>query len=268
MTRRLLALTLVALFLYFSPTANADTGEDLHRLHQLRLAAQKTLGDFYMFNGMEGDQRYAQKIDEALQAAHGYLQQIGAMPGDASRALRERLDEQWAGYESALNVLIGQIRNRGYPELQLIADLAERNQQLMELSGELYERIQQESGKPVPPLTQQSRAQSLLMQAIAVDYASRSASVGGSFFGNPESVRPIDELAREFAGQLERMTKAPQNSPQIARDLDSVSTKWRYIEKSLRNYNQNSVPFLVNKYSDSIIEELETVAQQYAVANL
>ena len=43
-----------------------------------------------------------------------------------------------------------------------------------------------------------------------------------------------------------------------------MAIKWRYIEKSLQNYNQNSVPFLINKYSDRIIEDLEKVSGLYA----
>ncbi|CAD5108837.1 hypothetical protein [Zestomonas carbonaria] len=267
MTRRLLAISLTAL-LSFSHGAAADTADDLLKLHQVRLAAQKTLGDFYMYNGMEGDQRYAQMIDASLREAEENLRQIGAMPGESSQALRSQLDQQWAGYESSLKNLVAQIKEQGFPDLQPIADLAARNQRLMELSDELYGRIQQESGTQVPPLTQQSREQSLLMQTISVDYASRSASVGGSFFGGPDEARPIDELVKEFAGRLDSMENAPQNTPQIQSNLENVSTKWRYIEKSLQNYNENSVPFLVNKYSDSIIEGLEAVAAQYAVAKL
>lgn len=43
-----------------------------------------------------------------------------------------------------------------------------------------------------------------------------------------------------------------------------MAIKWHYIEKSLRNYNQNSVPFLVNKNADRIIDGLEKVAALYA----
>ncbi|MCY1543835.1 hypothetical protein D9M68_796680 [compost metagenome] len=137
----------------------------------------------------------------------------------------------------------------------------------MTLGLELYSKIQQESGQNVPPLTQQSREQSLLMQAIAVDYASRSASVGATFMGGGDN-RPIEELVSEFANKLTSMEKAPQNTPQITQTLNGVSTKWRYIEKSLMNYNENSVPFLINKYSDSIIEGLEDVSAQYSATQL
>lgn len=265
MSSRLFALLLVSAL---SGTAVADTADDLLKLHQIRLATQKTLGDFYMYNGMEGDQRYAHAIETSLQTADESLQKMGAMPGAGSQALRAQFDTQWNGYETSLKGLVAQIKNQGFPDLQPIADLAARNQGLIDLSEQLYAKIQEESGQQVPPLTQQSRDQSVLMQTISVDYASRSASVGGSFFGGNEDARPIDELVKEFAGKLTSMANSPQNTPQIRQGLESVSTKWRYIEKSLQNYNENSVPFLVNKYSDSIIDGLEAVAAQYEVAKL
>lgn len=106
------------------------------------------------------------------------------------------------------------------------------------------------------------------MRAIAVDYAARSASVGATFMMGGGEGRPIEEWVGEFASRLARLEKAPQNTPQIEQPPGGVSTKWRYIEKSLLNYNENSVPLLVNKYSESIIEGLEQVSAQYAATQL
>lgn len=105
-----------------------------------------------------------------------------------------------------------------------------------------------------------------LRQDIALDYASRNASVGASFFGGGEE-RPLDDLASRFSVNLLKLQQAPQNDEEIARALRSVAIKWHYIEKSLRNYNQNSVPFLVNKNADRIIDGLEKVAALYAARN-
>ncbi|NRF37048.1 hypothetical protein HRF58_20475, partial [Bacillus velezensis] len=63
-----LSALLVLLFMLLSPPLlSAAPADELLRLHQLRLATQKSLGDFYMYNGMEGDQRYARMIGESLQ---------------------------------------------------------------------------------------------------------------------------------------------------------------------------------------------------------
>lgn len=272
MSSRLLASALstllaITLPLFSAASQAADPAASLLELHQLRLAAQKSLGDFYMFNGMEGDQRYERMISESLTQVSTHLNALAEMPGESSKALRSQLQQQWQGYQADLNGLTGALKTQGFTDLQPVADLAGRNQQLMSLSQELYNKMQQESGYSVPPLTQRSREQSLLMQAIAVDYASRSASVGATFMGGGEA-RPIEELVSEFASKMAALEKEPKNSPQLKQSWSGVSTKWRYIEKSLINYNENSVPFLVNKYSDTIIQGIEQISSQYAAAKL
>ncbi|MDH4561058.1 MULTISPECIES: hypothetical protein [unclassified Pseudomonas] len=266
MTSRLLAILLGTLLtLPAFASTQTSPADSLLKLHQMRLAAQRSLGDFYMYNGMEGDQRYARLIDESVQQADARLKELGEMPGEASKVLRTQLTQEWQSYNSELTGLVTALKQQGFTDLQPVADLTARNKRLMDLSNELYAKIQQEGATQIPPLTQRSRDQSLLMQTIAVDYASRSASIGGSFMGG-NGGKAIDELAGEFANQLASLEQAPQNTPEIRQALDGISTKWRYIEKSLKNYNENSVPFLINKYSDRIIDGLEDVSARYSAA--
>lgn len=273
-SRSLLAIALKFLLLFSLPSfaysaETASSADSLLKLHQLRLAAQKSLGDFYMYNGMEGDQRYARMIDTSLQNGQTLLGSLTQMPGDGSKALLAQLDQHWNSYQSELKVLADTLKTQGYTDLQPVADLANHNQQLMALSAELYSKIQQESGRNVSALTQLSREQSLLMQSISVDYASRSASVGGSFISSGgENSKSIDELANDFVQVMDQLEQAPQNTAETRQSLGAIKTKWRYIEKSLKNYNEKSVPFLVNKYSDRIIEGLEALAGQYAANNI
>ena len=273
-SRSLLAIALKFLLVFSLPSYAAsveptDAADNLLKLHQLRLAAQKSLGDFYMYNGMEGDQRYARMIDTSLQNGQALLGSLTQMPGEGSKALLAQLDQHWNSYQSELKVLADTLKTQAYTDRQPVADLASHNQQLMGLSTELYNKIQQESGRNVSALTQLSREQSLLMQSIAVDYASRSASVGGSFISSGgENSKSIDELANEFVHVMDKLEQAPQNTAETRQSLGAVKTKWRYIEKSLKNYNEKSVPFLVNKYSDRIIEGLEVLAGQYAANNI
>ena len=273
-SRSLLAIALKFLLLFSLPSfaysaETASSADSLLKLHQLRLAAQKSLGDFYMYNGMEGDQRYARMIDTSLQNGQALLGSLTQMPGDGSKALLAQLDQHWNSYQSELKVLADTLKTQGYTDLQPVADLANHNQKLMALSAELYSKIQQESGRTVSALTQLSREQSLLMQSIAVDYASRSASVGGSFISSGgENSKSIDELANDFVQVMDKLEQAPQNTEETRQSLGAIKTKWRYIEKSLKNYNEKSVPFLVNKYSDRIIEGLEALSGQYAAKNI
>ncbi len=272
MTSRMLAIVLSTLLaatlpLFSATLQAADAATSLLKLHQLRLATQKSLGDFYMFNGMEGDQRYARMINDSLNEVNSHLTTLTDMPGEGAKALRAQLDQQWKGYEMDLNNLVNALKSQGYTDLQPVADLAARNQHLMTLSQELYSKIQQEGNYSVPALTQRSREQSLLMQGIAVDYASRSASVGATFMGGGDT-RSIEDMVSEFSNNMKTLKKDPKNTPQLAQSWQGVATKWRYIEKSLINYNENSVPFLVNKYSNTIIQGIEQISSEYATANL
>ena len=101
-SRSLLAIALKFLLLFSLPSfaysaETASSADSLLKLHQLRLAAQKSLGDFYMYNGMEGDQRYARMIDTSLQNGQALLGSLTQMPGDGSKALLAQLD--WVGLD-------------------------------------------------------------------------------------------------------------------------------------------------------------------------
>ncbi|MCY1187837.1 hypothetical protein D9M73_288690 [compost metagenome] len=50
----------------------------------------------------------------------------------------------------------------------------------------------------------------------------------------------------------------------IGEALRSVDITWRYLEKTLRD--KGSLPLLVHKYSDRIIENLETASALYAAS--
>lgn len=270
MTSQLLAIslrTLLTLGILLTSTISqaASPADSLLKLHQMRLDTQKSLSSFYMFNNMEGDQRYSRMISESLSEADTALATLHELSGDSSKAMSQQLSALWSDYQKDLNQLVSTLKNQGFTDLQPVADLAESNQKIMALSEQLYAQIQQESAYSVPTRIQQSRNQSLLMQAIAVDYASRSASVGATFMGGGDS-RSMEDLVSEFASTLTQLSKAPENTAQNNETLSNVGTKWHYIEKSLKNYNENSVPFLVSKYSDSIIEELEQLSSQYAAA--
>ena len=257
-------LCLALLGLLSLPVFAAGTADDLLALHQMRLATQKSLNAFFMYVGQEGDQRYASLIESSAQTAEARLQRLDGVNGSESRRLLGQLREQWRDYAQDLDKLTGAVRNKGYSDLQPVADLARRNQQLMDLGGQLYRSLQRKNAATVPTLTEQSREQSLLMQDIALTMP-RATHRWAPASSAAASVHWTTWPAA--FGQPVEAQQAPQNDEEIARALRSVAIKWHYIEKSLRNYNQNSVPFLVNKNADRIIDGLEKVAALYAARN-
>ncbi|MNP43018.1 hypothetical protein D3C76_1368150 [compost metagenome] len=124
MTSRLLAILLSTLL---TLPAFASPADSLLKLHQMRLAAQRSLGDFYMYNGMEGDQRYARMIDESVQQADARLKELGEMPGETSKALSAQLTREWQSYHGELSELVTALKQTGFTDLQPVADLTECN---------------------------------------------------------------------------------------------------------------------------------------------
>ena len=66
MSRRPLTLLLSTLLFIATPLpARADAPGDLLNLHQMRLAAQRSISDFFLLTSTEGDARYAGLVDSS-----------------------------------------------------------------------------------------------------------------------------------------------------------------------------------------------------------
>lgn len=257
---------LLASLLLIALPAHAASEQSLEDLHQFRLNAQKSLTAFFMLTVMEGDQRYEKLLDQARSQADSELKALNGLQGAVSKSLHQQLEQMWGAYQQELLTLLRTTKEQGYTDLQPVADMAQHNDQLLNTAAELYKKIQEEDKISVRPLVQQSRDLAMLMQKIALDYASRGASIGGSFIGAGEQVA-LDEQAKRFEEQLKQLQDAASGNAEGRATLHQTEVKWRYIEKSVKNYNDNTVPFLISKYSDQIIGTLETASNQFAKGN-
>ncbi|QEY58502.1 hypothetical protein FXF61_04685 [Pseudomonas sp. C27(2019)] len=250
-----------------APPAYTESQNTFNQLFQMRLAIQRSIGAFYMFNGQEQDQQYAKTADENAIQATRYVRNLTTPNSPSAQDLKAQLLNDVNAYSAQLDRLISAIQEQGYSDLQPVADLAALNSNILKNSEALVHVIGQEQHYTAPELTQLAREQSLLMQGIAADYAARSASVGASFFADGEK-QPLDQLSKQFARNLSFLQEHPSNNPSTKQSLRAIEVKWRYIENSLKNYNENSVPFVIDKYARSITQGLEQVAAQYALLNI
>jgi hypothetical protein len=95
---------------------------------------------------------------------------------------------------------------------------------LLALRREPYGTIEQEDRHRSAALTQSSREQNLLTQAIALDYA----SLGASFYSGGKA-RPLEKWSTSSPTKLERLERTPKNSRRIKQTLNSVCSKWRLL---------------------------------------
>lgn len=275
MKNRVSALCLTALLSLSFPllaadpasTAESITASSLNSLFLMRLETQRSIGSFYMFNSQEQDQRYAKQAEINLTLALNSLKQLPKPTDLETQTLQAQLQQDLNTYSLELRRLISLLKEQGYTDLQPVADLSNLNSSILKTSKELEAQIQQDTQYALPKLTQLAREQSLLMQSIAADYAARSASVGASFFADGEK-QPLDKLSELFANNLLLMQNDPKNTAACSQSLRAIQVKWRYIESSLKNYNEDSVPFVIDKYARSITQSFEQLAAEYALLNI
>ena len=276
MKKRVYALCLSALFslpftLFAADTkqsvANEASISSLNFLFLVRLEVQKSIGSFYLLNSQEQDQLYAKQINKNLESALDNLKKMPTPSSPTAQALQNQLSKDLSAYSIELRRLVDLLKEQGYTDLQPVADLANLNSGILKAGKELEEQLEQDSQYSQPKLTQLAREQSLLMQSIAADYAARSASVGASFIADSEKL-PLDKLSEQFASNLSAMQSNPENIASTSKSLRTIQVKWRYIEGSLKNYNEDSVPFVVDKYARSISNSLEQLANEYGQLNI
>jgi intein-encoded DNA endonuclease-like protein len=101
----------------------------------------------------------------------------------------------------------------------------------------------------------------LLMEEITSQYAARGTSISGVVFVGVQK-QTLSEMADKFQSDYLALAEmAKDKRSQVI--LDSIGSKWAFMERSIRNYNENSVPFLVVSYNDRIVGHLQELDDLY-----
>lgn len=268
-TTLLLSFILFAVFGIYKAQANTavEASQLLQKLHELRVNSYSAVNHFHMFNGFEGDHRFSIKINEHVNNFDSVFLDVSSHQLlSVHDEMVDKIDSQWSSFKEVMQSNRDDITNLGYPDLRMVDMLIKYNIELINTITQTYVALQQTAEYTPDPLTERSRQQSLLLLSISAQYAARNTYAIGTFLGETE--KTIDSLADQFEVSLTQLRKALVNSQQINKELKAISTKWNFIENSLKNYNEDSVPYLVNLYSHNIVGRLETVAQLYETVSL
>lgn len=241
---RLLFGMLVALCCATATAAPANS--EAPHLHQLRLALQGTLGDFYLLYGVDADPQHIASIEQRLRSARADLQALPANPAST-------LPSEWASYDEQLRRMVGDLQQHKELDGNAIAELVARHTRLLKLVAQA--QAQSASGAALNP-AERTRQLQWLLQSIATSYI--AYSVGANTLGGDG--QDIGELVRQFDSGLNGL----QPHPNQQRLLGDIQHKWRYIEPSLRNYQTSAISSLVNRYATQIITEIDQLPSDVA----
>lgn len=248
--------------LLFCSQALATPQQLLGDLHQMRLAATNAVTNFYMFSGLDADSKYGLRIEQstkvfsqALESAER-LAKVNRM-GDEVAVL----SADWKRLETLITTNRTDMQTKGFPDVRLVDEMGRQGAEIVNKTSAAYNKLQEVSGIKPNPIIQKSRELALLMEEITSQYAARGTSnLGHVFMGNND--RTLNEMADDFQNQLDALNKLVK-SPKTEVLMNSIQSKWRFMEVRIRNYNENTVPFLVVSYNDRIVEHFDELEKMF-----
>lgn len=256
----LFRLLLSIAFIVSSAFVQATPQQLLGDLHSMRLASTNAVTNYYMFSGLDADSKYEQRIVESMERFDSALNsaQMLADNNGMTDSVKE-ISVNWKKFKNLMNINRTDIISKGFPEVGRVLDMSETNETIVNQLSAAYVDLQQKSGIVPNKKIQQARTLALLMEEITSEYAIRATTnMGHVFAGIGDSA--IVEMADNFQKQLQALLAAA-NSPKTEALLSNIESKWKFIETRIRNFNENTVVFLVVSYNDRIVEHLQELEE-------
>ena len=258
-------LLLSMLLLPFAIASHADDFESLKRIHEMRLLTFGVLGDYYMFSGLEGDTRYNREVESGVKRFEAHLGELTADGNPAAKmASLTKVISSWQAFRKLLDTNRADFLVRGYADARLVSDLGKTGVALGDQLDLAYDEFKGTANIPVTEYTPHTREMGLIIQKVTAQYAAHTTSNLGQVALIELTKDGMGAQSERFTALLEQLQKVPAQEKRILKMLDQVAVKWEFIAKSLKNSNENAVPFIVSTYGDRIAQNLETIGDHYA----
>jgi hypothetical protein len=249
-------ILLVFAFALLSSQAFATPQQLLNNIHKMRLLSTESLTNFYMYSGLDADSKYGKKILKNLNEFDKVLENTRLIPAanGISDSLAE-IDSSWNSFNKLIRINYKDMETQGFPNVRLVDEMGKLNAEVLKNLSQAYQNAKVSTGINPPEVVETARTLSITMEEITSQYAARGTSnLGQVFIGSYE--RSLEQMADAFRTDLVslKIQANPDNSQRLLRAIDS---KWNFMERSIKNYNENTVPFLVTSYSERIIVNLE-----------
>lgn len=264
--KRILSGLILSLFIAMHPaTANSDTSDALESIYQMQVITYSILGDYYMFSGLEGDSRYARDIDAGIKRFETLTGELTA-PGNPTAKLESlgKALTHWQEYKKLIETNRVDFLTQGYANGRLLNDLGSKVVELKDSLQSVYTGLLEKTKFKLSNQTKQTREMGLIIQTITAEYAARSTSSLGQVMVIDINEGGMDGQAKIFDKLLTQLKESSKPEKRIYKLTDQIGVKWSFINKSVSNYNENAVPFIVSTYGDRITQNLESIGEHYS----
>lgn len=257
---RLAALVLLSFAAFSSAQAQESGSEFLSDLHDFRISNYLALDAFYAFSASSDNDllnRVVVGINNANDAMNSVVSHTG---GILSEAQIEQLNQSFDRFKELMRNNINEVRDRGYPDLRLMAELADQGQAMNDIATELYSLARENSSTETTPQVESARSAAVLMAQMMARYAARTHSTVAQTFQGAANEISLDQQARTF-DELLSSARAGNHNEALKAQLEDVAAKWHFIRSSYINYNDNNVSFVIDRYSKGIISGLDNAIE-------
>ncbi|MCB1836018.1 MAG: hypothetical protein KDH99_00240 [Alcanivoracaceae bacterium] len=242
--------------LLLSQLALADA-VTLRALNDTRILLDRVNMDYQMFKGENANPRYGDLLQEDIDAlADAREEMAGVVQNDEMDAIENNIDR----YLELLDDSYSALSSGGYDVNALVDEMMDKKLAAQRGITALYNASVESSNADPRVIEYQTMA--FLMQQMAARYLENAAAVFGVAWRDMGDERSIDQLALDFSQRLAKLDLTAQDLPVDARtQLTDVQRKWTFIEQSMMNFMENQVSFLVFRYSNTIVEDLQGAAR-------
>ncbi|MFZ5722419.1 MAG: hypothetical protein ACOY33_02040 [Pseudomonadota bacterium] len=240
-------LLLTSLLVALPAPALADALADAR---SAQVAVYAIVRDFHMETLLAGDPKRTAKLRTAVAAAdklNAALADTGNAEADAAFANARR---EWAAFRKL--VLANNVAEDGYTDENLVGDIYIVADRLdAALAGGL-KALEKTPGKAA-----EIQAINVLIQRTAAAYTKRSSQMDPAI--GAEDDFDIAVATKKIDGMLQAAQQHTAADKQAAEAMKKVGMKWTFIRTSLLNYNEKSVPYLVDRYAEQVAGDLGAI---------
>ena len=234
--------------------AATNNGSVLAALRQEQAAIYAIVRDFHMVTLLSGDPVRNAQLKLAIEKAQAAADTL--QPGTGNAALDTALTRAGPAWQSfAKLAAANNFAKDGFTDDNLVGDLYAGADTL---NSALVTAI-----AAIPADAQRARGDkihtaNLLLQRTAAAYLKRSAQMSPDI--GAEDPFDIGESTRSLDRQMQALAIDLKGDAAI----HDVKSKWNFIRTSLANYNEKSVPFIVDRYATQIDNGLQQALKNIA----